>query len=133
MALTKKLEAAGLAGLDPARLKRRLDGKSEMLFADATTAAVPLAQALQATLDEALAALPIPKLMSYQLADGKTTVQFVRPAHGLVALHGRDIVPVSALGLSAGRIGHGHRFEGAKDIALESASDYEKALADFGS
>src|SRR6476469_10940755 len=113
MALTKKLEAAGLAGLDPARLKRRLDGKSEMLFADATTAAVPLAQALQAALDEALAALPIPKLMSYQLADGKTTVQFVRPAHGLVALHGSEVVPLRALGLESGRKTRGHRFQGA--------------------
>ena len=26
--------------------------------------------------------------MTYQLADGTTTVSFVRPAHGLVALHG---------------------------------------------
>jgi glycyl-tRNA synthetase beta chain len=70
--------------------------------------------------------------MSYQLADGKTTVNFVRPAHGLVALHGRDIVPVTALGLSAGRIVHGHRFEGARDIALESATDYEVVLRDAG-
>jgi glycyl-tRNA synthetase beta chain len=70
--------------------------------------------------------------MSYQLADGHTTVNFVRPAHGLVALHGRDIVAVTALGLSAGRIVHGHRFEGARDIALESASDYANALREAG-
>ena len=78
----KKLQAAGLAGIDPARFKRRVDGKAETLFVDTTTPAVPLAQALQDALDETLAQLPIPKVMSYQLADGKTTVQFVRPAHG---------------------------------------------------
>jgi glycyl-tRNA synthetase beta chain len=39
--------------------------------------------------------------MSYQLADGWTSVNFVRPAHGLVALHGAEVVPVTALGLSA--------------------------------
>ena len=131
-ALSKKLEAAGLAGLDPARLKRRVDGKAEMLFADATTPAVPLAAALQAALEEALAALPIPKVMTYQLADGATTVQFVRPAHALVALHGADVVPIRALGLEAGRRTHGHRFEGARDIDLASAGEYEAQLRESG-
>jgi glycyl-tRNA synthetase beta chain len=131
-ALLKKLEAAGLAGADPASFKRRMDGKSEMLFADATTPAMPLAEALQAALDEAIAGLPIPKVMSYQLADGVTTVSFVRPAHGLVALHGTAVVPVGALGLAAGRVVHGHRFQGAGDIELASAEEYEPRLAGEG-
>jgi glycyl-tRNA synthetase beta chain len=37
----------------------------------------------------------------------------VRPAHRLVALHGADVVPVSVLGLQAGRETLGHRFEAA--------------------
>lgn len=131
-ALTKKLEAAGLAGTDVATLKRRIDGKAEMLFAHATTPAVPLAQALQGALDEALAALPIPKVMSYQLADGITTVQFVRPAHGLVALHGACGVAVRALGLESGRVVHGHRFQGARDIDLNDAEEYEARLLSEG-
>ncbi|HXF80239.1 MAG TPA: glycine--tRNA ligase subunit beta [Usitatibacter sp.] len=131
-ALAKKLEAAGLAGLDAAKLKRRMDGKSEMLFADATVAAVPLAQALQGALEEAIAGLPIPKVMSYQLADGETTVQFVRPAHGLVAIHGSDVVEVSVLGLRAGRATAGHRFQGAAKIAIDKVDDYEAKLRDEG-
>ena len=138
-ALLKKLDAAGLAGMDPVKLQRRVDGKSEMLFAAATTPAMPLAPALQAALEEAIAGLPIPKVMSYQLADGETTVQFVRPAHGLVALHGADIVPIEVLGLRAGRVTHGHRFQGARDVTLANADAYESALeregkviADFG-
>ncbi len=131
-ALLKKLEAAGLAGTDPATLRRRLDGKSEMLFADATTPAVPLARALQAALEEAIAGLPIPKVMSYQLADGETTVQFVRPAHGLVALHGTEIVAIEALGLKAGRVTHGHRFQGAHDVSLPHAESYEASLESEG-
>jgi glycyl-tRNA synthetase beta chain len=127
-ALLKKLEAAGLAGTDPAMLRRRMDGKSEMLFADAKTAALPLGEALQGALDEAIAGLPILKVMSYQLADGETTVQFVRPAHGLVALHGSEVVAVRALGLESGRTTHGHRFQGKRDIALANASTYEAAL-----
>ena len=70
--------------------------------------------------------------MSYQLADGATTVHFVRPAHGLVALHGPDIVPVSVLGLTAGRVTHGHRFQGVKDISVATADAYEEALAAHG-
>ncbi|HET7729357.1 MAG TPA: glycine--tRNA ligase subunit beta [Usitatibacter sp.] len=131
-ALLKKLEAAGLAGTDPASLKRRVDGKAEMLFADARTPAVPLAQALQAALDEALAALPIPKVMTYQLADGVTTVQFVRPAHRLLALHGDEVVPVQALGLRSDRITQGHRFEGEARIAIAEASGYAEALRSRG-
>jgi glycyl-tRNA synthetase beta chain len=131
-ALVKKLEAAGLGNIDPAQLKRRVDGKAEMLFADAKTAALPLAQALQSALDEALAGLPIPKVMSYQLADGVTTVQFVRPAHGLVALHGDAVVPIGALGLNAGRVTHGHRFLGARDVPLENADAYEARLEGEG-
>ncbi|HSJ96535.1 MAG TPA: glycine--tRNA ligase subunit beta, partial [Myxococcota bacterium] len=115
-----------------AALKRRVDGKAEMLFADATTPAVALASALQAALDEAIAGLPVPKLMSYQLADGVTTVHFARPVHGLVALHGRAVVPVQALGLEAGRTVHGHRFQGARDIALEHAGEYERRLEEEG-
>jgi len=138
-ALVKKLESAGLPGLDPAKLKKRVDGKAEMLYADSTVAAVPLAEALQAALDEAIAGLPIPKVMSYQLADGETTVQFVRPAHRLVALYGSQVVPVRVLGLAADRVTQGHRFMGAREIRLEGAETYEarlqqdgKVIADFG-
>jgi glycyl-tRNA synthetase beta chain len=131
-ALRKKLEAAGLAGADPSTLKRKVDGKTEMLFADAETAAVPLAQALQGALEDALAALPIPKVMSYQLEDGATTVQFVRPAHGLVALHGGDVVDVSILGLAAGRETRGHRFQGASKVSIGNADEYESRLAGEG-
>jgi len=131
-ALVKKLAATGLAGLDPAKLKRRVDGKAETLFADSTVPSTPLAEGLQAALEEAIAGLPIPKVMSYQLADGSTTVQFVRPAHGLVALHGDSVVPVKALGLEAGRTTHGHRFEGARDIELANADEYAARLAKEG-
>ena len=82
----KKLAAAGLEGLDPARLTRRVEGKAETLFAQAQSPSVALAEGLQQALDETLAALPIPKVMSYQLADGETTVQFVRPAHCFLCL-----------------------------------------------
>ena len=132
-ALLKKLAALGLGAEAVPRLQRVVDGKAETLFLDTTQAGVPLAEGLQKALDEALAKLPIPKVMSYQLTDGWSSVNFVRPAHGLMALHGADVVPVRVLGLVAGRQTQGHRFEAAHDpIVLPDADSYAAQLREQG-
>ena len=132
-ALLKKLASVGADASAVPQLKRQMDGKAEALFFDSVVKGATLAEGLQKALDEALAKLPIPKVMQYQLADGWTSVNFVRPAHGLVALHGNEIVPVSVLGLKAGRATHGHRFEASVDpIALRSADDYAEPLSEQG-
>src|SRR3954465_15044101 len=128
-ALLKKLQALGADASVVPQLKRALDGKAEALFYDSTARGVTLAEGLQKALGESLARLPIPKVMTYQLADGWTDVKFVRPAHGLVALHGSEIVPVEVLGLKAGNITHGHRFEAPADpVQLKDADSYASAL-----
>jgi glycyl-tRNA synthetase beta chain len=76
-----------------------MDGKAEALFYDSLVKGATLADGLQKALDESIAKLPIPKVMSYQLESGCalpgwSSVSFVRPAHGLVALHGSTVVPV---------------------------------------
>jgi len=139
-ALRKRLAKAGRAALAESanlasgadRIEMRKDGNAEYAYLLMVARGQPLATALQAALDEAIAKLPIPKVMSYQLADGVTTVKFVRPAHGLVALHGADVVPVHALGLAAGRTIHGHRFQGAKDMPLAAAGEYAARLQSEG-
>ena len=132
-ALLKKLASVGADASVVSQLKRQMDGKAEALFFDSVVTGATLAEGLQKALDEALAKLPIPKVMQYQLADGWTSVNFVRPAHGLVALHGDAVVPVSALGLNAGRTTHGHRFEASVDpIELTSADHYAETLAEHG-
>ncbi|MEO8806579.1 MAG: glycine--tRNA ligase subunit beta [Burkholderiaceae bacterium] len=128
-ALLKKLASVGADASAVPNLKRQMDGKAEALYFDSLVTGATLAEGLQKALDEALAKLPIPKVMQYQLADGWSSVHFVRPAHGLVALHGGDVVPVSALGLNAGRQAHGHRFEAAVDpIELKDADHYAQQL-----
>ena len=88
-AFLKKLEGTGREHLariplgkneGPDTLVVEHDGKADSIFLHGVTAGQPLHLALQAALDDTLAGLPIPKMMSYQLADGQTTVQFVRPA-----------------------------------------------------
>jgi glycyl-tRNA synthetase beta chain len=132
-ALLKKLAAKSLANIDVATLERESDGKADQLVYRGTAAGQSLQQGLQAALEDAIKNLPVPKVMSYQLANGATTVQFVRPAHALVALHGADVVPVTALGLTAGRTTHGHRFQGAANIELKHADEYEARLEKEGS
>ncbi|MBE7461676.1 MAG: glycine--tRNA ligase subunit beta [Zoogloeaceae bacterium] len=132
-ALLKKLAALGAdAGAVPA-LKRAMDGKAEALFLDSVVPGATLAEGLQTALEAALAALPIPKVMGYQLADGWRSVHFVRPAHRLVALHGADVVPVSVLGLAAGRETQGHRFEAAQPlVTLRDADSYAEQMKNEG-
>jgi len=130
-ALNKKLAALGIRA-EPNELTRETDGKQEILVYAGTRPGVSLAAGLQAALDLALARLPIPKPMSYQLADGVTTVQFIRPAHRLVALHGEHIVPVQALGLTAGRETFGHRFHAPEPILIASAQSYRTQMHDQG-
>ena len=132
-ALLKKLQALNLDASVVPQLQRRPDGKAEAFFHASQVTGVTLAEGLQKALDEAIAKLPIPKVMQYQLADGWTSVHFVRPAHGLVALHGDAVVPISALGLDAGRVTHGHRFEASVDpIELAHADQYAEPLARQG-
>jgi glycyl-tRNA synthetase beta chain len=132
-ALLKKLAALGAEASAVERLKRAPDGKSESLFLDRVVEGVSLAEGLQQALSDAITGLPIPKLMQYQLADGWTSVQFVRPAHGLVALHGDRVVAVSVLGLQAGRTTHGHRFEARSPIVtLRDADCYAEQLRHEG-
>ena len=132
-ALLKKLAALGADATVVPQLARRQEGKGEALFLDSVARGVTLAEGLQGALNDALSALPIDKRMSYQLDDGWSSVQFVRPAHGLVALHGAEVVPVSALGLAAGRETHGHRFEATVDpVVLQDADHYALQLETQG-
>ena len=132
-ALLKKLASLGFGPEAVPGLKRQPDGKAESLFVDQMVAGATLAEGLQKAVDETLAKLPIPKVMSYQLADGWTDVRFVRPAHRLLALHGADVVPVTALGLSADRVTQGHRFEAkSAAITIRDADSHAAQLADEG-
>ncbi len=132
-ALLKKLAALGADASAVPALQRVHDGKAEVLYFESTAKGALLAEGLQKALDEAVAKLPIPKVMRYQLQDGWSSVNFVRPAHGLVALHGASVVPVAVLGLQAGGATQGHRFEAAVcPVALRDADSYAAQLREEG-
>ena len=159
-ALVKKLASLGAEDTPVRQLQRAADGKNEALFLDRVLPGATLASGLQQALSDAISQLPIPKVMQYPqpapagsaassvpggeggdrgaagdtaFQPGWTRVQFVRPAHGLVALHGAVVVPVSALGLQAGRTTRGHRFEARQpQITLRDANSYAGQLRDEG-
>ncbi len=136
-AFLKKLAALGRAHLgekwphphgDGDSLVVESDGKADAVFLNGVSKGVPLVVGLQEALDEALEKLPTPKPMNYQPGDGSSTVQFVRPAHRLVALRGHVVVPVQALGLMAGTKTFGHRFHSPGELVIHSAATYEEQL-----
>ncbi len=132
-ALLKKLQSMGADASAVPALKRAMDGKALALFYDSTIKGATLAEGLQKALNESLAKLPIPKVMTYQLADGWTDVKFVRPAHSLLALHGSQVVGIEVLGLKAGNTTRGHRFEAAVDpVRIHDADSYAATLEKDG-
>ncbi len=132
-ALVKKLNALGADESAVANLKRENDGKADILFYDALVKGASLAEALQKAVEEGLSKLPIPKVMTYQLSDGWESVNFVRPAHSLVALHGNTVVPVSVLGLQSGNSTQGHRFEASvSPVVIKDADSYEAQMQNEG-
>ncbi len=129
--LLKKLAALGIAAEQIDHLERAADGKADALFLTREISGQTLADALDGILQKTLAGLPIAKMMSYQVEPGtanERTVQFARPAHGLVAIHGELLVEASILGLAATRETLGHRFMSRGPIVLSHASSYEAQL-----
>ncbi len=137
-ALLKKLQALGADVSDPvfavAALRKAPDGKAEALFFESLVNGATLDDGLQPALVATLAQLPIPKMMSYQLETdcelpGWSSVNFVRPAHGLLALHGSTVVPCKVLGLSSGNVTQGHRFEAKMSpVVVADADQYAQIL-----
>ena len=131
--LAKKLAALGFPDFPVNNLERASDGKAEAFFLRYTAPGATLAEGLQAALDETLTVskLPIPKAMTYQRPDG-TNIQFVRPAQRLTALHGEQIVPVTALGIDSDDTTLGHRFLSEGFVQIQHADTYAETLRHKG-
>ena len=113
-ALQKNLETkyGGLHKAVGDRLVTAKEGDAEYIYLERDVVGSRLEGCLHDALQQAIRTMPIPKVMSYQLKDGWTSVSFVRPAHSLIALHGSDVVHINGiLGLTAGNTTQGHRFE----------------------
>lgn len=129
-ALAKKMKVLGIE-CAPSELKVVNDGKQDQLFYEGTKAGVSLKDGLQIALDKAVKSLPIPKVMTYQLEDGRT-VEFVRPVKHLIALFDKEVVPVELFGLKADRVTSGHRFHVSEPVSITEAEKYAEQMEKEG-
>jgi glycyl-tRNA synthetase beta chain len=111
-------------GLALEQLEKTSDAKGERFVARSTRAGSFTIELLPEIVNEAVKALPIPKPMRW----GSRSEQFVRPAHWLVALFGSAIVPMTVLGLKAGRASRGHRFHAPEAFDVANPEAYQAAL-----
>ena len=88
----------------------------------------PVAELLPGIAEQALAALPIPKRMRW----GDSDVEFVRPVHWVVLLHGDAVVPATILGCRSGSRSRGHRFHHGGEIPIPKPAAYEALLEEEG-
>ena len=110
-------------------LVKKNENNAEILYINKNEEGAKLKDIIAECISTSLAHLPIKKMMSYQLSDGWTTVNFVRPAHGLVILHGANVINANVLGISSNRTTLGHRFESKKEIIeIQHADQYEEQM-----
>jgi glycyl-tRNA synthetase beta chain len=83
---------------------------------------------LPAALARALDKLPTPKRMRW----GNSNVEFIRPVHWVVALHGDTVIDMSILGLPTARSTRGHRFHAPAALTIDTPAHYALLLETQG-
>jgi glycyl-tRNA synthetase beta chain len=129
--LQKKLASLGYADTDLSTLEKTGEGKNEALYLNVIAKGAALEQAAQHALEQTLSKLPIAKMMHYQVLQKNgelADVEFARPAHRIIALHGTHILNISVLGIDANNQTEGHRFLAPGVITIASADQYASTL-----
>jgi len=111
-------------GIDVADAERLVTDKGEWLLHKAHVPGQSVVELLEGLINQAVSKLPIPKPMRW----GNYNTQFIRPVHTLCVLYGSEVVNVSVLGLTSGRVVQGHRFHGEGRFELDHADNYASAL-----
>jgi len=86
------------------------------------------AQLIADIINDALAALPIPKRMRWS----DLPYEFVRPIHWVVVLLGKQLIETEIMGIVSSRQTRGHRFHHPQALELPTADDYVKILEEQG-
>lgn len=115
-------------GVDVNALSVLHDGKQEVYAWQTVKTGQPLSAVLSGVLAQAVKKLPVPKLMRW----GAVEHQFVRPVHGLLVLHGSQVIAAEVLGLRSGRSTLGHRFLSKGPIDVADADAYPRVMFERG-
>lgn len=111
-------------GLEVNQLEELSTDKGHWLVANVEQKGKTINELLPEMLQQAINKLPIPKRMRW----GDSRVQFVRPVHWLVVLYDEEVIPLTLLGLDAGRYSRGHRFHHSSPVSIESPTSYVEQL-----
>ncbi|MEY4730682.1 MAG: hypothetical protein RL020_1840 [Pseudomonadota bacterium] len=120
---------AKACGVEITALENMSDGKQDVFVFRSTKPGASLDTVLAGVVEAALKQLPAPKLMRW----GDGDVQFMRPVHGLVMMHGSRVIPGEVLGLKSSNTTYGHRFLSNGAITIPAADQYESILETKGS
>lgn len=115
-------------GVSVEQLKVINDGKQDVYAYESTAKGKSLAEVIEEIIHKAIKKLPIPKLMHW----GDSPYLFVRPVHGLMILHGADVVEGELFGHQSGNTTLGHRFLSEGKITIGHAKDYQETLREKG-
>jgi glycyl-tRNA synthetase beta chain len=115
-------------GVDVNQLERRDTPKGEVFAYRKMAKGSVLETNLALKVGFALEKLPVPKIMRWGNGDNK----FVRPVHGLVMMHGAQVVGGEVMDVKSSGKTLGHRVLSRSPIRLRHADDYERALRETG-
>ncbi len=116
-------------GVDVSELDRLKTDKGEWLYYKLMQPGEALALRLPQMLEKVFAAMPMPKRMRWSDVE----VEFLRPVHWCLVLHGDQALDGQLMGLPFGRRTRGHRFHSPDWMDLKTAEDYESILLEKGS
>ncbi len=131
--LLKKLESIGETEAALKNIIYDQENDQEVLYLDKEFEGVSLKAILPEIVEESIKNLPIAKTMSYQLDDGWSTVNFVRPAKNILVKYGSETLSINILGLISNNQTLGHRFMSNNQIlTINHVDDYTSQLAKEG-
>ena len=132
-ALIKKLNSLGESYKNLENIVQKKERDEKVLFLQKEFVGEKLENELAEIITKSLNQLPIKKMMTYQLNDGWTTVNFVRPIKNLLILHGSKALKIKAYGMESNNQTIGHRFDSDLPlIKIDHANNYEKKLLEIG-
>ncbi len=115
-------------GVDASKLGRSKTDQGEWLSYEAVECGEAAADLMPGLIEKSLASLPIPRRMRW----GDGDVEFVRPVHWIVLLHGSDPINTPVMGIAGGNESQGHRFHSSGPITIKTAASYLDTLEKQG-
>lgn len=115
-------------GVEVSDLQQQETDKGAWLVFKATEKGKALSAIIENIINQSLAKLPIPKRMRW----GDNDMEFVRPVHWVVLMHGNRVIDAQVMGLKTGATTVGHRFHSTGKLTLKFASEYKETLRTQG-